>query len=390
MDFYGYGWYLSSTAALLYTSWQVHNAVAWIKIKPFLSPLGSKIYIGTVALVTPLIILQIVDNFRYFNNISELYLKIRPYEPLFRYVSSFLGSSQHGFGNDRLTQCRDPWWIFTCSYLLYMVRSRYSFPIFQLLYRCPRFTIMLLSMALSIIFIALDIVSSVVPSFNGKDVIGINPYWKVQLVFKCFADTVILDDFRTALERLRKYVFNDEPTIDNTTIGGEAGGFGEDSGGVVGGDADIEARKRRVQRRGGSIFDNSAGWRSNSSQAIYHDPAGRSRAGSAREAIGKVGMKISRLPMLGGGGGGEEKKSPRATADTKSSSSSSSSANTFAGDEKPSARHLEEQRKKEREQRQKQRRQSEMGEIRPQKSGGQMSFEDFLKSDQAQFLNEKR
>ena len=35
MSFGGYGWYLASTAALLYCSWFVHNIVAWIKIKPF-------------------------------------------------------------------------------------------------------------------------------------------------------------------------------------------------------------------------------------------------------------------------------------------------------------------------------------------------------------------
>ncbi|KAL9106967.1 MAG: hypothetical protein Q9227_008090 [Pyrenula ochraceoflavens] len=365
MDFYGYGWYLSSTAALLYTSWQVHNLVAWIKIKPFLNPLASKIYIWTVVAVTPLIILQIFDNFRYFNNISELYLKIRPYEPLFR----------------------DPWWIFTCCYLLYMVRTRYSFPLLSLLHRCPRFTVMLLSMALSIIFIALDVTSSVVPSFNGRDVVGINPYWKIQLVFKCFADTVILDDFRTALERLRKYVFNDDVTIQtNSGTIGEAGGFGEDSGGVVpnsGDENSIEARKRRVQRRGGSIFD-GPGFRTRSPANTYEDPSGqRSRASAAREAIGRVGMKISRLPMLGGAD-----KTATITSGEKSSGSSTTSTTNTNGDEKPSSRHVEKQRRQERE-RQRQREQ-QMEEIQPQpNSSGQMSFEDFLRSDQSHFISEK-
>lgn len=31
----GYGWYLSSTAALLYCSYFIHNVVAWWKIRPF-------------------------------------------------------------------------------------------------------------------------------------------------------------------------------------------------------------------------------------------------------------------------------------------------------------------------------------------------------------------
>lgn len=60
MSFNGYGWYLSSTAALLYCSWVVHNVVAWMKIKPFLVDTRSmfkpetgkwikRIYLGTLA-----------------------------------------------------------------------------------------------------------------------------------------------------------------------------------------------------------------------------------------------------------------------------------------------------------------------------------------------------
>src|SRR5271156_3777115 len=101
MDFNGYGWYLSSTAALLYSSWVMHNIVAWIKIKPFFIGPGSNfrpttgiyvqyIYLTTLTMAVPAIILQIFDNFRFFNNINDLYRHVRPYEPLMR----------------------DPWWIF--------------------------------------------------------------------------------------------------------------------------------------------------------------------------------------------------------------------------------------------------------------------------------------
>ena len=97
MSFNGYGWYLSSTAALLYCSWVVHNYVAWIKIKPFFddprslfpSNIGNvvgRIYLITLAMTIPPIILQIVSNFLYFNNISNLYTRVRPAEPAFRYV----------------------------------------------------------------------------------------------------------------------------------------------------------------------------------------------------------------------------------------------------------------------------------------------------------------
>ena len=97
MDFEGYGWYLSSTAALLYCSWFIHNTVAWMKVKPFFFGCGaffrprtavvsSRIYWITLLITIPPIILQIVDNFRFFNNIADLYQLVRPYEPLIRYV----------------------------------------------------------------------------------------------------------------------------------------------------------------------------------------------------------------------------------------------------------------------------------------------------------------
>ncbi|KAJ9500331.1 hypothetical protein H2202_004126 [Exophiala xenobiotica] len=93
MSFNGYGWYLSSTAALLYCSWIVHNVVAWMKIRPFFIDSRSmfkpstgkwvrRIYLGTLVCSVPPIILQIYDNFRFFNNISDFYTTVRPYEPL--------------------------------------------------------------------------------------------------------------------------------------------------------------------------------------------------------------------------------------------------------------------------------------------------------------------
>src|SRR6187402_3529885 len=95
MSFPGYGWYLSSTAMLLYCSWVVHNIVAWIKIKPFFDDPRSlfpskagmivgKVYLITLAMTVPPIVLQIVCNFLFFNNISDLYIKVRPAEPAFR------------------------------------------------------------------------------------------------------------------------------------------------------------------------------------------------------------------------------------------------------------------------------------------------------------------
>ena len=95
MAFPGYDWYLSSTAALLYCSYFMHNVVAWVKIRPFF--VGSRpffdpnkgrrvqwVYLGTLALTAPPLIFQIFNNFRFFNNINDMYERVRPYEALMR------------------------------------------------------------------------------------------------------------------------------------------------------------------------------------------------------------------------------------------------------------------------------------------------------------------
>lgn len=95
MTFPGNGWYLSTTASLLYISCFVHNMVAWIKIKPFVfdprvlfapktAIMVSRIYLWSLALSAFPTILQIVCNFLFFNGIYNLYEEIRPTESLFR------------------------------------------------------------------------------------------------------------------------------------------------------------------------------------------------------------------------------------------------------------------------------------------------------------------
>jgi len=59
-------------------------------------------------------------------------------------------------------------------------------------------------MCLSIGFIVVDILS-VTPVLSVGLPDGINPFWKFAFVFKCFTDTIILDDFKTALDKLKNY-----------------------------------------------------------------------------------------------------------------------------------------------------------------------------------------
>jgi hypothetical protein len=166
----------------LNTSWLIHNVVAWIKIRPFISKRVSYLYIGTVCLSVPYWIVEIYANFTYFNNINNLFHYTRPYEAIFR----------------------DPWWIFTTCSLFYNIIRRYEFGLLELIRVSPRFGVLLGSMLLSVAFIIVDI-CSVTKTFQSSLPEGINPFWKLAFVFKCLTDTIILDDFKTALDKLKDY-----------------------------------------------------------------------------------------------------------------------------------------------------------------------------------------
>jgi len=153
-----------------------------MKIKPFLSKPVSYIFIGTVVLVQPYWVVEIYANFAYFHGVNKTFLKTRPYEAL----------------------CRDPWWILTTIYLFWVIKTQYELSLKEIVRISPRFGIMLLSMLLSIVFIVLDI-STVTEAIKLPGATGINPFWKFAFVFKCLTDSVVLDDFKVALDRLRAF-----------------------------------------------------------------------------------------------------------------------------------------------------------------------------------------
>lgn len=76
---------MSSASVPLIASWTLHNVVAWMKSKPFLSRKASLIYIGTVILVQPYWIVEMYANFTFFNGgDTHIFTVLRPYEALFR------------------------------------------------------------------------------------------------------------------------------------------------------------------------------------------------------------------------------------------------------------------------------------------------------------------
>ncbi|KAF2459250.1 hypothetical protein BDY21DRAFT_340238 [Lineolata rhizophorae] len=178
-----YAWWLSVSAIFLNASWSLHNVIAWMKIKPFLRRPISLLFIWSVILVQPYWVLEIYANFAYFHNVNTIFLRTRPWEAL----------------------CRDPWWIATTVLLFYNIKTRYELSLSEIIRLSPRFGVMLGAMIISIIFIVLD-VCSVTNTFDASGLpVGINPFWKISFVFKCLTDSAILDDFKTALDRLRAY-----------------------------------------------------------------------------------------------------------------------------------------------------------------------------------------
>jgi hypothetical protein len=90
--------------------------------------------------------------------------------------------------------------------LFWTIKTQYEITLREITRISPRFSIMLVAMVLSTIFIVLDICSVTGAIHTGaKGTIGINPFWKFAFVFKCLTDAVVLDDFKVALDRLRAF-----------------------------------------------------------------------------------------------------------------------------------------------------------------------------------------
>jgi hypothetical protein len=97
---------------------------------------------------------------------------------------------------------RDPWWIFTTISLFWNIKMRYELGIMEIIRLSPRFGVLLAAMVVSICFIVVDIIATTGVFNNHALPDGINPFWKLAFVFKCLTDTIVLDDFKTALDRL--------------------------------------------------------------------------------------------------------------------------------------------------------------------------------------------
>lgn len=111
--------------------------------------------------------------------------------------------------------------------LLYNIKSRYEFGYIELMRVSPRFAILLLTMVIGVAFIIVDVlaVTHVVKGPGLPD--GINPFWKLAFAFKCFTDTIILDDFKTALDRLKQFKLQRIGSVPSDGLRGEFSDFSD-------------------------------------------------------------------------------------------------------------------------------------------------------------------
>lgn len=91
--------------------------------------------------------------------------------------------------------------------LFWNIKFRYNFGFVELARISPRFAVMMAAMCASMVFILVDLLC-VTKVFTLEASSGINPFWKLAFVFKCLTDTIILDDFKTALDKLSRYKLN--------------------------------------------------------------------------------------------------------------------------------------------------------------------------------------
>lgn len=104
-------------------------------------------------------------------------------------------------------------------FLPYTIKTKYDLSVKEVLHASPRFVIMMCAMGLSVVFIILDLLS-VTQVLKSVLPVGINPFWKLSFILKCLTDTVILDDFKTALDRITAFKHGRSQVLEYLTIGG--------------------------------------------------------------------------------------------------------------------------------------------------------------------------
>lgn len=174
--------------------------------------------------------------------------------------------------------------------------------------KSPRFGILFTSIILAVIFTALDVVCSIHSFIGSTD--GINPFWKLAVVFKCLTDAILLDDFKTELKRLGlKRMKRDEKrresfalTLDDDVYDSEDEARMNYSNGNINGNTDPLSFNNHNRPKSNDNFEEAE--EVEFMQALNTHPSQlssdrESRRGSSQRAqVGRGGLPATRLPQL--------------------------------------------------------------------------------------------
>lgn len=188
--------------------------------------------------------------------------------------------------------------------------------VIKIIQKSPRFGILFIAIILALIFTALDIVSSIHSFIGSTD--GINPFWKLSLVFKCLTDAILLDDFKTELKRLgvkrmkrdekrrnsHALILPDDDRMDSDEEAAMHFSNGDINGTVLNG----HAFRNSVSHQGRGLQKSSedgTGEQVEFMQALGTDPSQISsdisssrRSSSSRPKVGIGGVRATKLPSI--------------------------------------------------------------------------------------------
>jgi hypothetical protein len=122
----------------------------------------------------------------------------------------------------------------------------------------------------------------------------INPYWKLALVFKCLTDNILLDDFKSVLQRLGEMNLDETSTtlrrsMHINPIATEKSHSSHDEDGL--GESSSGGRRNRTSS------PDHPGLAMNLEDALNDPELGRQHSTTAN-GVGKLGIKIGKLPKL--------------------------------------------------------------------------------------------
>jgi hypothetical protein len=164
----------------------------------------------------------------------------------------------------------------------------------------------------------------------------INPYWKLALVFKCLTDNIMLDDFKSVLQRLGAVKLDGSTAMHANSMNlspNEKAGLSENDEVE---DAEASSWPTTMRERMHSL----SGRQLDDDELLDDFGRGRRKPSIAAQAVGKLGMRIHRLPKLPTSQERLEREAQRNAQKNKTISETSESAHSEKPDDRPPWEHL--------------------------------------------------